>query len=283
MTGPRGVIALMLLCALAVSAVVAPNATAFKTTTAYTCKPVEKPTEQTKGFEDEHCTKAATGTSVKFGHEVIPAEKPTQLKVTNNETLGKTIPAKLWSKIGGIEFEIEATSFQSCNNAKEKTEIANFNEIPEKEKAFAAGFFCGEFTNVSVKKPANCEVQKKVVILNSNSFFETRVVPAPVGEDMYITFKPPVGKPFATFEFGGEKCALKGKKANVEGTLAANVQTEGETQLLGATLKFDPFDGVSVLEVGGEPAGFEGTFTPRMLLEAGVPENPIVVTTEDRV
>jgi hypothetical protein len=256
---------------------------AFRTTTAYTCKPVEKPTEQTKGFEDEHCTKAVTGTSVTFAHEVLPAEKPTQLKVTNNETMEKTKPAKLTSKIGGIEFEIEAASFQSCNNAKEKTEISNFNEIPEKEHAWAGGFFCGEFTNVSVKKPANCEVQKKVVILNNNSFFRTIVVPAGEGETMYVVFLPPAGKPFATFEFSGEKCALKGKKANVEGSLAANVQTEGETQLLGATLKFDPFDGISVLEVGGEPAGFEGTFTPRMLPEAGKPENPIVLTTEVRV
>lgn len=87
MTGQKAAVGLSLLCALALSATTAPNAMAFRTTTAYTCKPVEKPTESTKGFEDEHCTKAATGTSVTFAHEVIPAEKLTQLKVTNNETL----------------------------------------------------------------------------------------------------------------------------------------------------------------------------------------------------
>jgi hypothetical protein len=214
---------------------------------------------------------------------VIPAEKPTQVKVTNNETFEKTRPAKLTSKMGGVEFVIEATSFQSCNTAKEKTEIANFNEEPEIEKAYASGFFCGEFSGVTVKKPANCEVLKKVVILNSGSFFRTIVVPAGEGETMFVYFLPPPGKPFATFEFSGEKCALKGKKANVGGSLAANVQTEAETQLLGATLEFNPFDGISVLEVGGEPAAFEGTFTPRMLAETGVPENPIVLTTEVRI
>lgn len=282
MTGRKAVIGLSLLCALAASAVTAPNAMAFRTTTAYTCKPVEKPTEQTKGFEDEHCTKPATGTSVTFTHEMIPAEKPTKLKVTNNETLEKYRPAKLTSKIEGTEFEIEASTFQSCNAGKEITDIANFNEVPEKEHAYAQGFFCGEFTGITVKKPANCEVVKKAVILNTDSIFQTIVVPAGEGETMFVYFVPPKGKPFTTFEFGGEKCTLKGKQAVVEGSLAANVQTEGETALLGATLTFDPFDGISVLKVGGEPAAFEGTFTPRMLAETGVPDNPIVLTTEVR-
>jgi hypothetical protein len=279
MSGRKTVIGLSLLCALVASATVAPSAMAFRTTTAYTCKPVEKPTEQTKGFEDEHCTKPATGTSVTFTHEVIPPEKLTQLKVTNNETLEKSRPAKLRWHTAGAEVEIEATSFQSCTKG---TEIANFNEIPEKEHAFAAGFFCGEFTGVTVKKPAKCEVAKSAVTLNANSFFRTIVVPAGEGETMYVFFIPPTGKPFATFEFSGEKCALKGRKVNVEGTIAANVQTEGETALLGATLTFDPFDGISLLEAGGEPASFEGTFTPRMLAETGVPDNPIVLTTEVR-
>jgi hypothetical protein len=283
MIGRRAIIGVVLLAAIALNAISASSAMAVvKYTTAVTCLEV-KPTESTVGFKDEHCTEGTTGTSAKWIHKSIPSEKATSLKVTNNETMSKTVTARLKSKLEGKAFEIEAGGFQSCNNEKEKTQITNW---PEDEKLKlppeASGPYCGEYTNVLVKEPAKCEVAKKVVVLNAGSFGTRVEAPGGGEEEMWVQFGSGE-KPLATFEFTGAECALNKKIVEVKGFPRANVQTEGETKLLGATLKFTTKETGNQLKVGAEKAEFEGTFTPRMTPEVGVPESPIALTTAEPI
>jgi hypothetical protein len=281
MTRHRIVVGVSLLCAIVLCGISAPGAMAVeKITVAYTCLETS-PTETTKGFEDEHCTKAVTGTKAKWIHKEIPTSKTTALKVTNNETMSKAVTARLKSKLAGAKFEIEAGGFQSCNKEKEKVDITNwpaFGAIPPE----ASGSYCGEYYNVVVKDPAptKCEVKDKVVILTLGSF-KTNVQAEGGGEEqMWVQFGTG-GNSLAKFEFTGAGCPLDKKVVEVKGVPRGNWQNEAGIPVLGATLKFTTADTAKYLTVGGEVAEFEGTFTPRMLPEAGVPESPIALTTED--
>jgi len=283
MTRRRASIGVVLLAAVALHAATASSAMAVvKSTTAVTCLET-KPSGTTKGFKDEHCTEAVTGTEAKWIHKLIDIEKTTSLKVTNNETMSKTVTARLKSKLEGKAFEIEAGGFQSCNNEKEKTQITNW---PEDEKLGlppeASGPYCGEYTSVLVKEPAKCEVAKKTVILTPGAFGTRVDAPGGGEEEMWVTFGAGE-KPLATFEFTGAECALDKKVVEVKGFPRANVQTESETKLLGATLKFTTKETGTQLKVGTEKAEFEGTFTPRMTPEVGVPESPVALTTYEPI
>jgi hypothetical protein len=52
-----------------------------------------------------------------------------------------------------------------------------------------------------------------------------------------------------------------------------------ESPLDGATLKFTTEETHLTLEADGQIAELQGTFTPRMVPEVGVPEYPVVLTT----
>lgn len=272
MIGRRAIVGLSLLCALAFCALAAPTANAEPHTTAYTCLKETKPTALSKGFKDEHCSETAKGTEVSWKHEYIPIDTVTEVNVTNNETSSKTIAPKLKGKVAGTAFEIEAGGFQSC---KKETWIGNLEIAGDR----AIGGFCGEFYNVVVNNPANCEVTNKVVNLNKTGNITTYVTK---NGEMFIEFTPPAGKPFATFEFSGEKCSLKGKKVEVMGTANANVTTEA-SPLDGATLKFTTEETHLTLEIEDKIAELSATFTPRMAPEVGVPENPVTLTTNEPV
>ncbi len=281
MTGRRAIVALSLLCALVVCAFAAPNASALKGTTAYTCEPEPDPTDKTAGFEDEHCTKAVTGTKAKWVHKEIPETTFTFVTATNNETAAKTVPAKFKTTVGGEVFEAEATAFQTC--AGNKTYLINLTNFIK--QMWVSGRYCGEFTKVTVTKPAKCSVAGGAIKTEENGFWGTEVLVNKAGkEEMYVEFKPPVPKVpeektrFALFEIIGEECPLKNKKVEVTGAARANVSTAAT--LDGATLKFTTADTGLTLKVGAEKAEFSGTFTPRMSEEvAGEELNPITLTT----
>jgi hypothetical protein len=274
MTRRRAVIGIALFCALALSALVAPNALALKGTTAFTCKPEPKPTSVTKGFTDEHCTKEAGGALVSFVHEEIKEGVVTPLIATNTETGSKLNYPRFKSTIAGTEFELEAGGFWSC---VDKTDVKNLNTAG----MFAGGKFCGEFFNVVVNKPAKCEVMNKAVVLDSRGTWLTEVKINGTKEEMRLEFYPRGAfetGPYATFELVGAECALKNQKIEVTGEPAyANVTTESKPD--GATLQFTTAKTEEKLKVGENKAAFEGTFTPRMLPTVGQEENPIVLTT----
>jgi hypothetical protein len=275
MRGRRAVVGLCLLCAVACGALaVAPNAMALKGTTAFTCRPETKPTETTKGFEDEHCTKAVTGTKAIWVHEEIKPGTNTQVISSNTETQGKLVYPKLKSLIGGVEFELEAGGFQSCIN---KTSVENKENGAKQMEA--AGEGCGEFYNVIVKKPAKCTVKNGTVSLPEKGEGKTVVKEVEGKSEMYGEALPPVAtKVFAEFTFEGAECALKGTTVKVTGTARANVTTE-EGKLDGPTVRLTTAETGKTLKVGAQKAEAEGTATVRMLPTIGQEENPIVVTT----
>jgi hypothetical protein len=271
MIGRRAVIGLSLLCALVACAFAAPNAMAEKGTTAYTCKPETKPTEKTKGFEDEHCTKAVEGSKVNFVHEELPFENFTKLSVTNNETTSKSIPAKFKTTIEKKLFEAEATAFIGCAEGSSVTNRLNgFGEMT------SSGTACGEFTGVTVKEPKKCSVPKNIITLEGAIW--TGLVES---AEMWLKFVPEAGLPLAEFEISGAECPLNGKKVEVAGW-ASTERLKAASPLDGATVKFTTKRTGMTLEAGGEVAEFEGTFTPRMWPEDGKPTNPIALTTTDK-
>jgi hypothetical protein len=270
MTGRGGIAGLSLLCVLALCAFAAPNAMALKGTTAYTCQPVKAGAT----FSDEHCTKGVGG-GEGWIHAEIANGVETPLTVTNNETAAKTVPAKLKAEVDKEAFEAEASAFTDCGEkaARVKNSVAGKNMK-------VSGLFCGEFTGVVVKKPAECDVAKKAIKLEGGIWFG-QVLVNPFGKEaMWLEFVPEAGLPLATFEITGAKCPLNGKKVEVTGAAPTDELFAG-SPLVGATVKFTTKRTGLVLEANGAPAEFEGTFTPRMLLEGGKATNPITVTTTE--
>jgi hypothetical protein len=279
MNGRRAIIGLMLLCALVVSAFAAPNATALRGTTAYTCKPEPKPTEFTFGFEDEHCDKAILGTKAKWVHEEIKPGTTTKVTATNNETGGaNSVPGLRFTSEGEV-VEILAAGFSTC---KEKTTLKN-SVFGEKEQMIASGEFCGEFTSLEVTSPSKeCKVKGGIIQLNAAADWRSLVLVVGGKEEMSFTVSQPTGKPFTTFEL--EKCPNKNlnKSYSVEGTtVQANVSTEVNS-FIGATIKFETKKTGEALKVGGAKAEFSGIFTPRMVPEFKAESNPIALETTEK-
>jgi hypothetical protein len=277
MTQRKVAVGLALFCALAFSALAAPNAMALKGTTAFTCVKNVKPGGE--GFSDEHC-KSAVASSAAFRHEAIkvsPNDETTKLTVSNTETESKLSLPRLKGTVEGIEFEVEAESFHSCVS---ETTLANKELGGAGGQMFAGGFYCGEFSKVVVTKPAGCEVAGKTIKLNKEIWVTAVVVNAKKEEEMFVHFESPAGKTFVTFELIGTLCPLKGVKVEVTGTAKANVSTDVKNAKPdGATLKFLTAETEKTLKANGNVAKFEGTFTPRMEAEAGEELNPITLTT----
>lgn len=147
---------------------------------------------------------------------VIPAETETEITTTNSSTEGKVVKPKLKGTLAGIAFELEASSFMSCEG---KTTVENKwsgGEQPE-----ATGIFCGEFTGVVVNKPAKCEIEKGTVKLLENGTGRTMVKE----QEMYVELSPAAGKLLSEFTFAGGECALKNAKVSVTGSITANFST----------------------------------------------------------
>jgi uncharacterized protein (DUF2141 family) len=266
----RRAVGLSVPCALLVCALAASSAQALTGTTAVTCKSEASATQYSEGFSDEHCTKSAIGTEVKFVHEEIKPGTSTQLTVKGVEG-----NPKLKTTIFGAQTELEAGGFTSCAN---KATVENKENASKQMEA--AGESCGEFSSVVVKKPAKCSVKGGAVKLLEKGSAKTVVKePASTEYEMYVEFKPPI-EVLAEITFEGAECALKGVTVKVTGTAKANVSTENGCVLVdGPTLKFTTSQTEKTLKVGASSAQFEGTFTPRMTSEEKKEENPVALTT----
>lgn len=281
MTGRRAIVGLTLLSALIVCAFAAPNAMAVQGTTAYTCKPEPNPGAGTKGFKDEHCTEAVTGTKANWVHEEIKPDTKTEVTATNNETTTKVSPSKLKFAYKEVDIELESGTFQTCAKG---TDLENF--VDEEGQMRVGGYLCGEFTKVVlVKKPAGCVLKGATISVNPATGYLSYAVKVFAEERMHIMFNPE-GESFATFTF--EKCT-NGEfdgAYQVVGVAPANLRQVTDPVLDGSTVNFTTaFTGL-VLEVIGpglddpaSPAKFEGKFTPRMEAVEGKQGNPISSTT----
>jgi hypothetical protein len=275
MTGRRATVVLALLCTLVVSAIAAPSAVALRGTTAYTCKPIKEPTDETFGFTDEHCDNAIFGKESKFVHEEITPGTTTQITATNNETGGKNSTPRLEFTAAGVTVEIRAGSFLTC---KEKTTLKN--GLLSKQM-IASGEFCGEFSALEVAQPVGgkCKVKGGVIQLTAESFWTSLVAEVSKKEEMSVAFSPPTGKNFATFELEGCTAGALNKMYSVEGSaVQANVSTEVNS-FIGATLSFQTGPTGEALKVNKAQAHFDGTFTPRMAAEPEKETNPIALET----
>ena len=264
------------LCALVLSALAAPNASALQGTTAFTCKPEPKPTAFTLGFEDEHCDKAILGTTVKWVHEEIKPETTTQVTATNNETEGKNSTPTLKFTAAGEVVEIQAAVFSTCKGTTLRNSL-----FGAKEQMIASGEFCGEFSTLEVTKPSNkCKVKGGTIQLNAAADWRSLVLIVGEKEEMSFTVSQPTGKPFTTFELEGcPNPNLNNKAFAVEGsTVQANVINNPKL-FNGATIKFEAAKTGEALKIGGTKAEFAGIFTPRMVPEIGKESNPIALET----
>lgn len=267
MSARRAISGLALLSALAICAFAAPNAMAINGTAAFKCIHTIPSGEE---FSDEHCKSAQTGQSG-FTEMGVTANTETKITTTNSSTEGKVVNPKLKGTLAGVGWELEASSFMSCEN---KTSLENkFNGGGQRE---TTGIFCGEFSGVVVKKPEKCEIEKGVVKLLENGTGRTVVkLNASEEQEMFVELSPPVGKPFSEFTFLGTGCVLKGMKISVTGTATANFST-ALTQNDGATLTFTTAQTGKTLKAGSGSAEFEGTFTSRGV---SAEEPPIALTT----
>lgn len=254
MTGRRAIVGLSLLSAFVVCAFTAPSALAINGTTAFRCIHTIPSGEE---FSDEHCTSHQTG-QAGFTQMVLAEKAETKINVTNSSTEGKVVNPKLKGTTAGVGWELEASSFVSCEN---KTTVEN--KLNGSKQGEATGIFCGEFSGVVVKKPEKCEIEKGIVKLLENGTGKTVVkLNAEEKQEMYVEFLPPEGKPFSEFTFAGGGCSLKGEKVTVTGSATANFSTE-LSQNDGATLKFTTSQTGKTLKAFGNKAEFEATFTPR--------------------
>jgi hypothetical protein len=259
MTQRKPLVGLSVLCALVLCAVAAPSATA-KGTTGYTCKKVELGA----AFSDEHCTKDAEG-GKGFIHEEIPEEESLEVSAVN---VG---PAKFKTVIAGLEVELEAGSFQTCEGG---TTLINDTD-EETGQMFAGGLFCGEFTKVVVKKPAKCSVAGNAVKLNEGSWATGVTKAEPI--EMFVEWGAVEENPIAEFEITGTECILKKVMVKVTGFADSNAM-QGELPLDGSTVKFNTKDTEFNLKVGTQKAKFEGTFTPHDVKT----ERPLTLTTTEK-
>ena len=262
----RATIGLLLLSALVLCAFAAPNAMATPNGTwAFRCIHTNPSGEE---FSDEHCKSAQTGQSG-FTEMVITAETKTEITTTNSSTEGKVVNPKLKGVVAGVAFELEASSFMSCESKTTVENVWNGSGQPE-----ATGAFCGEFTGVVVNKPAKCEIEKSAVKLLENGTGRTVVKSEP--PEMYVELNPPTGKPFSEFTFVGGECPLKNIKVPVTGSsVIANLSTT-LSQNDRATLTFTTLQTGKTLKAGSNKAEFEGTFTSRGV---SAEEPPITLTT----
>ncbi len=128
------------------------------------------------------------------------------------------------------------------------------------------------FKEVTADKPANCTIsQNGVVGTVKTTPLETEIVEGAVGgvgnNEVDILFRPTTGATFATFEFTGSSCNLKGTVAPVTGTALALALPQ-KSEVLKQNLVFEAITKEyrnsagefkkAKLELAKEPATFTG-------------------------
>jgi hypothetical protein len=254
MIGHR-VLGLSLLCAFLFCALAAPSAMAeSKTTTAYTCAPVESKAQ----FSDEHCLKG-TGEGKGFVHQELVPFSLTEITGTNEKTASETKSSTNTALKGiteGSEVEIICTGASTTGRLQ--------NAVTEKGEMLIEGEeIVITFTSCTVAKPAkgNCKVKGgKIETLPNRS--------TTLGKGMAMEFFP--GETPWLGEVVLEGCTNEklNKHYKIEGTLIAPITGATWSTTEAQTTAEKTF------KVGGFNAGLETSITLRM--KEG---NPVVPTT----
>ena len=271
MTGRRATVGLALLCAFALSAFVAPSASAepAKNTTAFTC--VENGGQ--KDFEDPHCDKKVAAGQGKFGHVAIPLNQTTEITVTNAKTKNNTIessPTIFKFTFMGIATEV------SCKTVHGVGTMHNVEPFFGEHKV--TGTLTIKATECIVVNPEKCTVKEPI---EYKTEFEGVEGLGPEKNTHGIEFRPHVegGVPLITITFFGPECPLKEKTVAIKGTMVATGAPKPNEQQSGATLIFTNEMTKETLKVGEKPAQHSGALTLKMAPIGGVEQNPISFTT----
>jgi translation initiation factor 1 (eIF-1/SUI1) len=267
----RAAIGLSLVLALVLCAVAAPNATALKGTTGFTCVKTTKDAQ----FSDEHCTKAKGG-GEGWKHEEIALGTKTALSVSTTETGSKTIPVKFEGQFEEEPISIEAGEANSCAGG---TTLKNSETVPMK----AFGEICVDFTSLTVKEPANCVVKSGKIRVQGEWDSKTEF-DKDFNTIMYLELKQKIPPPdFAEFTLvnkEGKACSLNEKAIHVQGTVRANVTMSNTSE--GPTLQITEKEAQKNLHIEGNPVNLSATLTVRMEPVVGQESNPVVMTTTDK-
>jgi triacylglycerol lipase len=248
MTGRRTVVGLSLLCALLLSAIAAPSASATNGTTAFTCSSGAG----IKDFSDAHCDKAVSEGS--FGHIEVEPGLGVEIEITNAKTKGETkesTPAIFKGTIAGVAGEITCTTVSGSGKATNK-------EVSEVMQNEGTGLVI-KYTGCTMNKPAGCKVKEPIEETASSITVENLGASK---TEMGVEYKPKE-KTFGQITLEGAECLLKGKTFSLEGTMIAT-GSRGDTEATtssGGTFVFTNAMTKETLKVAGNAAEFSATYT----------------------
>jgi hypothetical protein len=261
MTGRRAVVGLSLLCALVFSALAVSSASAESTPTWVTCEKVVEPQIGTKGFSDEHCTKAASDKAVNFEHKEFLGTTDVE---GSNTQLGAETKSTVSAVLHGVLSTIPVTI--TCKKVSSTGKATNTAGPPMTATGTATVKYSECETVIEATKK-NCKV-KEPIEAKANL---TNVVE---GAEMYVKATGSgTGEEFVSlsFENNGAEVCPKGITAlnpyKVTGSAIGTVN--------GATLEFKEKEPHSTLKLGGNTAEITQIETVRK----AVGGNPISVTT----
>lgn len=234
----RTALGLAVLCALALSAYMAANASAEEV--AWGCS-AGKSTESTAlDWKDAHCkTRPVTEEEEKFHTGPIKKGEPTPITITNAQTASETTasaPSKLLGTLSGVTAEVQCTGLSgtgSLTNAEESV----------------SGTGTIEYTGCTVTKPAG-----KGCAVTGEKITTKELSATTVGQaESSLKFSPASGTEILTVPI--EKCSIEAlnNKFPVTGSMTATANgAEVSTTHAAVTAQ-------NTLKLGGGKAGIEGT------------------------
>jgi hypothetical protein len=248
MNGRKATIGLCMLCALAFSAFAAQSASAVGTT-GFTCK--RKAVVGGVGFSAPHCKAAdAVGSGAEYEHVVVPQSTTTKVTGKNTATGGEKVTWSAVSTVFGTTIELQA---------KTLTGEGLMTNAVDGSEHYAHGEGTGTFSEVSVVKPANCEVKTDVPSTKEKG--ETGVIhteplkATTKGQGDGLKFEPQAGTALATFWMVGASCPLANSTFTTTGSVIGIPD--------GATVTFGEAacTAQGTLKLNGAKAGISGTVT----------------------
>jgi hypothetical protein len=256
----RAVIGLTMLCAIAMSALLASGASAATSgTTAFTCKSGFGAAGK---FTDAHCLNAGAGD---FKHVGIKAAEVTEITGTSAKTASSTTldqPSVLEGTLSGIITAIEC---------KKVNGTGTMENVLEGEVHFAKGGGVLNYTECAVTKPAGRECKVKGNAVTTNTLTAT----TKGAGDLLEFIGEGAGKSFAPIVI--ENCK-ENKPPNLTYPVTGTVKIPPSGATLSSTIAETKAQGTLIF--GGGPSGLSGSLTlSGRKAGAGGAFTPLTVTT----
>lgn len=256
----KAMVGVCAICALAFGALAVQDAAgAIKGTTGFTCK--EKAEPGGAGFSRAHCAAAdAVETGAKFEHVAIPENVVTEGRVTNTNTRGEHVTARLVSVFGGVEEEFQAKQVlgEATGKNTKNTEGEHFMEGTGKTI----------YSEITVTKPAGkgCKVKGEEVVTK-----ELRGTS--LGQGMEGKLEPVAGSVFAEFTIEGCTIAALNGVYKAEGSIKC--PNDGATVLCTVPAT----KALGTLKLRGQTAGLEVETTATARASSSEAFTPVAPTT----